>query len=284
MRITSKTKILGLLGYQVEYSLSPYMHNAAFEELNLDYVYLVFSVVKEDLKKAIEGLKALDFRGANVTIPHKEEVIKYLDELSKEAELIGAVNTIVYKDNRLIGYNTDGIGFLKSLKKEIEFPLKGKKIFILGAGGAGKACAVSLALEEISKISLSDKIEEKAEKLSSYLRERFSCESRSFKLNRKEFKEEIKNSDIIINATPVGIKEDDPLLIDAKDLREGQLFYDLIYKPKETKLLKLAKKKNLKTINGLMMLLYQGGESFRLWMEREAPLKVMKEALDKMIE
>lgn len=279
--ITAKTKLLGLIGYPATYSLSPVMHNAAFKRLGLDYIYVVFSVQDVHLKKAVEGLKAINFIGANVTIPHKETIREYLDEVSKEAELMGAVNTIKNVEGKLWGYNTDGYGFIKSLKERSGISLKNKKIFILGAGGAAKAVALSLAVEEVSDIVITDKLKEKAISLSGYLEEKVSCRSVAISLEDVDIGEKINNADIIINATPIGMKKEDPLLINIKHLRENQIIYDLVYSPLETLLLKEAKELKLKTINGLEMLLYQGAKSFEIWTGKNAPINTMRRALSK---
>ncbi|MDI6786504.1 MAG: shikimate dehydrogenase [bacterium] len=282
--ITAKTKILGLIGYPATYSLSPIMHNAAFKQLGLDYVYLVFPAESNDLRKAMEGLKAIKFAGANVTIPYKEVIMDYLDEISKEARLIGAVNTIKNIEGKLYGYNTDGFGFIESLKKQIGIFLKGKKVFMLGAGGAAKAVALSLALEEVSEIVIVDKFKKKAMDLSDYLEKNIDCKSVAIRIEDVKIGKKISNADIIVNATPVGMKKEDPLLIDVKYLREDQIIYDLIYTPQETLLLKEARRLKLKAINGLEMLLYQGAKSFNIWTERDAPIEIMRKALSKELE
>ncbi|MFH1449777.1 MAG: shikimate dehydrogenase [bacterium] len=278
--ITAKTLLLGLIGYPVSHSLSPVMHNAAFKKLGLDYIYLVFPVKSnKDLKRAIEGLRAINFKGANVTIPYKEEVIKYLDEISKEAKLIGAVNTIENIEGKLYGYNTDSFGFIKSLKEEINTSLKDKKVFILGAGGAAKAVAFSLVFEGVSEVIFADKFKEKAVSLSKYMKKKTNGKYLAINLEDVKLGKKINLADLIINATSVGMKEEDPLPLEVKYLRKDQIIYDLVYNPSQTLLLKEGEKLNLKVISGLGMLLYQGAKSFEIWTKVKAPIEVMKRSL-----
>ncbi|CAB3289963.1 Shikimate dehydrogenase (NADP(+)) [Methanocaldococcus lauensis] len=275
--IDAKTKVVGLIGHPVEHSFSPIMHNAAFKDKGLNYVYLAFDVLPEKLKYVIDGAKALGIVGFNVTIPHKVEIIKYLDELDESAKLIGAVNTIKIENNKAVGYNTDGIGARLSLEEEIG-KVKDKTILILGAGGAARAVAFELAKD--NNIIIANRTVEKAEKLAKEIAE---------KLNKK-FGEEVKFSslnndfsdvDIIINATPVGMypNVDVEPLIKADQIKPDMVVMDLIYNPLETTLLKEAKKVGAKTINGLGMLIYQGAVAFKIWTGIEPNIDVMKNAI-----
>ncbi|CAB3289426.1 Shikimate dehydrogenase (NADP(+)) [Methanocaldococcus lauensis] len=275
--IDARTKVVGLIGHPVEHSFSPIMHNAAFKDKGLNYVYLAFDVLPEKLKYVIDGAKALGIVGFNVTIPHKVEIIKYLDELDESAKLIGAVNTIKIENNKAVGYNTDGIGARLSLEEEIG-KVKDKTILILGAGGAARAVAFELAKD--NNIIIANRTVEKAEKLAKEIAE---------KLNKK-FGEEVKFSslnndfsdvDIIINATPVGMypNVDVEPLIKADQIKPDMVVMDLIYNPLETTLLKEAKKVGAKTINGLGMLIYQGAVAFKIWTGVEPNIEVMKNAI-----
>jgi shikimate dehydrogenase len=279
MIITGKTKIVGLFGYPVEHTLSPYMHNAAFEALGLDYCYLPLRVEPKDLKEAVTAIKALNLRGVNVTIPHKEAAIPYLDELDREAALIGAVNTILYAGGRLIGYNTDGRGFVRSLKEKGGIDPKGKRIMVLGAGGAARAIAFSLALEGVEKIFITDIIDKKAIELSSAVSNKTSTET----IYIKDLKEHIGEVDILINATPMGMKKEDPLPISPELLSERLLVYDMVYNPPKTPLLSEAKARGAKVLGGIGMLLYQGALSFKIWTGQEPPIDVMKKAIENRI-
>lgn len=280
MNINGKTEIYGLIGYPVEHTFSPLMHNAAFKSLGINAVYLPFEVKPEELKSAILCMKSLGVRGLNVTIPHKEKVLKYLDEIDKEASLIKAVNTIVNRNGRLKGFNTDGRGFVSSLKEEFGISPKEKKFFIMGTGGVSRAISFSLALSGARRIVLVDNIEEKAVRLASSLASETSCEAVALKKDKKAMKELILNSDIFINATPCGMKSSDPRVIDPQFLRKGLFVYDIIYNPQVTKLLRDAKNRSARVSNGIGMLLNQGAISFSLWTGKRGPVRVMKRALD----
>jgi shikimate dehydrogenase len=269
MKITGKTKITGLFGYPVEHTLSPLMHNAAFEHLGIDFSYLPFSVHPGSLDKAVEAIRALNFAGVNVTIPHKESVIQYLDEVNEEALFIGAVNTIVNREGKLTGYNTDGRGFMRSLAENLIDPEK-KKILIVGAGGASRAIAYYLS-EKAEELSIFDIDKIKLQKLASDLsqiRENIRVPSDI---------SDLTGFGIVINATPLGLKPADPIPLDLSGLAPDQIVCDLIYK--ETPLLALAKQKGCKTVDGLGMLLWQGVIAFELWTETSAPVEVMRTAL-----
>ena len=275
--IDSKTKLLGLIGHPVEHSLSPIMHNEALRDKNLNYVYLAFDVQSENLKYVIDGAKALGIVGFNVTIPHKIEIMKYLDEIDRDAQLIGAVNTIKIEDGRAIGYNTDGIGARIALEEEIG-KVKDKNIVIYGAGGAARAVAIELAKD--NNLVIANRTVEKAEALAKEIAE---------KLNKK-FGEEVKFAgldvnlegvDIIINATPIGMHPnvDVEPIVKAENMSKDMVVMDLIYNPLETVLLKEAKKANAKAINGLGMLIYQGAVAFKIWTGVEPNIEVMKDAI-----
>lgn len=245
------------------------MHNAAFEALSLDYCYVPFLVRPDALKDAITALKALNIRGINVTVPHKENVIKYLDEMNADASFIGAVNTIVNSDGRLIGYNTDSGGFMQSLSENSVDP-SDKDILIIGAGGAARSVGYSLA-EKAKSLSLSGRTKIKAQKLADDLNRvgnnALLCNDLSG----------LEKYHMIINATPVGLKESDPLPLNTSSLRPGQIVYDLIYK--RTRLLKEASGKGCVTIDGLGMLLWQGVLAFELWTGKKPDVSVMRNAL-----
>ena len=279
MKPSSSTKIVGLIGYPVEHSRSPLMHNAAFESLGLDFVYLLFSVRPGYLKEAVMGLRALDIAGANVTIPYKEEVMKYLDEISSEAKFIGAVNTIHNKEGKLIGYNTDGQGFITSLLDEGRVKLESQKVFLIGAGGAGKAIAVKLVERAVERLVIIDKVEEKAKALVKILRENVpDCPVYTSPNVGEEFAKTVRESTLLINATPVGMNEGDPCVIDPNFLHKGLLVYDVVYN-RETPLIEEAKKRGLRVLGGIGMLIYQGAASFEIWTGRKAPVEIMRDRL-----
>ncbi len=274
MNISGKTKVTGLFGCPVEHSLSPAMHNAAFEYLNLDYCYVTFSVRPDLLGDAVKAIRALNLSGVNVTVPHKENVIPFLDEVSEEASFIGAVNTIKNDDGKLIGYNTDGRGFMQSLS-DAGINAKDKKILIAGAGGASRAIGYYLC-KEASNVYLYDVDANKAEALRMHLN---SIKNNTSLINNDSLKSSdfFSGVDIVINATPLGLKPDDPMPVDISLLNKNHIVCDLIYK--ETPLLREASKIGCKTMDGLGMLLWQGVFAFEIWTGIMPPADVMRKAL-----
>jgi len=281
MKITGKTKIVGIFGYPIEHTFSPLMHNAAFSALGLDYCYIPFEVRPEDLKSALESIRALNIRGVNITVPHKEAVIKYLDGLSKEAKLIGAVNTIENRNGRLIGHNTDGRGFIKSLLEDAKTKVKGKSVLLIGAGGAGKGVAVSCALEGASEVVIANRTIKKAEELAKYLSRHFKkIKFFAIPLEKHKILNAIVKTDILINATSLGLQGKGLLPISQKDLHRDLVIYDLIYNPQITPLLKIARRAGVKkAVNGLGMLIHQGAIAFQIWTGKKPPVDVMKKAV-----
>ncbi|MBR6024756.1 MAG: shikimate dehydrogenase [Methanobrevibacter sp.] len=278
MEIKGSTNVVGLIGHPVEHSFSPPMHNAAFEKLDMDYVYTAFDVDPKNLESAIIGAQALDIKGFNVTIPHKIEVMKYLDEIDEVASLIGAVNTIDFKD--LKGYNTDGIGAIKAISEVTK--IKNKNVLIAGAGGASRAISFYIAKYGADKLTILNRNVEKADKLAfdvsdSGLMDNVSSDSME-NMN-------LEDVDILINTTPVGMHpnvDDTPIAL-AGDMHEELVVFDAVYNPNETGLLKEAIKANAKPVYGIKMLLYQGAESFNIWTGKKAPIDVMEEALIKTL-
>lgn len=279
MHINGSTEIYGLIGYPVRHTFSPLIHNAAFKTLGINAVYLPFEIRPEALESVMRCVGALGIRGLNITVPYKEKVLKYLDEIDREADLIGAVNTIVVKNGKLKGFNTDGKGFVKSLQDEFGIFPKGKRFFIMGAGGASRAVSFSLALQDAGRIVLVDDAADKAVALAKSLVRHTACDAIALKKDSKAMKEMILNSDVFINATPCGMKPHDPKVIDPDLLHKNLLVYDVIYNPRTTTLLRDARNKGAKTANGIGMLLNQGMLSFSLWTDKKAPVHVMKKAL-----
>jgi len=269
MNIDARTKVVGLLGHPVEHSLSPAMQNAAFAEMGLNYCYVCLPVRPEMLGRAVAGLRALSFAGANVTVPHKEAVMPLLDELDGEASFIGAVNTVVNRDGRLSGYNTDGRGFMKSLEEE-GISVDGERILVVGSGGAARAICYYLS-EKAAEVRLFDVDYAKAGKLA------LDLASRGRNVRAINQLEGLEEAAIVINATPLGLKESDPLPFDVRGLRTGQTVVDLIYR--ETSLLREAAKQGLRGLSGLGMLLWQGVLASELWTGRMPPHDVMRKAL-----
>lgn len=275
--ISGRTSIYGIFGHPVEHTFSPGMHNAAFATIGLDGCYVPFAVRPEDLGSAVKAIVALGLCGLNITVPHKEKVIPFLDELTDDARLIGAVNTVEVRDGRLIGHNTDGKGFLRSLREETGLRPKGKTFLMVGSGGASRAVCFSLALAGAGTIVLHDIDAVKAQKLGRDLRT--GTAARVTVVNAESLGQYAPGADCIINATPLGLKKADPLPIPRELVRKGHLVCDLVYNPTKTRLLAMARSRGAETLSGIGMLLYQGVIAFEIWTGRKAPVSVMKNAL-----
>lgn len=283
MAITGKTKICALIGDPVEHSMSPVMHNAAFQKLGLDYAYLAFRVSPPELGKAVAGLRALNVVGFNITIPHKVTVIPFLDGLDPLAEKIGAVNTVVNKDGELRGYNTDAEGFLQALKKHGIKP-KGKKIVIIGAGGAARAIAYILA-EKGADITITNRKQELdwAESIAQTIEEDLKKKVPVYDL--EELTLAVKDTDVLVNATSVGMspdRENSPAPV--KLLTKIPAVFDIVYNPLETRLIREAKKVGAVTVGGVDMLAWQGAIAFEKWTGEKAPVALMRQEAVKMLE
>jgi shikimate dehydrogenase len=279
LRISGKTQIYALIGDPIGHSLSPYIHNAAFKYLKLDFVYVTFKVTRKNVKEALQGARALGIRGLNVTMPLKTAVIQHLDKLDSNAIKIGAVNTILNEDGKLIGYNTDGLGALNTLKAKGQNPA-GKNILILGAGGAARAVAFALC-KEANAITILNRTLEKAKALTEELSKNFNKKISYGELNGKTLRKEIEKADILLNATSVGMApHENETPVDMKFLHSNLTVFDLVYNPSETRLLREAKAVGAKTVNGICMLIHQGALSFEIWTGRKAPIDVMMRACE----
>jgi shikimate dehydrogenase len=271
-------KLYGIVGNPVAHSLSPYMHNAAFSHLKIDAAYIPFLVQKGRLKTAISELKKTGIAGFNVTVPYKTECMRYLDKIDSLAESIGAVNTVVNVNNRLIGYNTDCPGFLKSLSNDLNFSAKGKTIFILGAGGAARAIVFGLAEGLAKNIIVYDIEPAKSGLLAKCIRKKFKHVN-IITASPDDIVSHVKQCALLVNCTPLGMKRTDPVPVDTALFHKGQKVYDVIYSPINTKLVKALRRKSIKAVNGINMLVYQGALSFELWTGRKAPVNIMKKEL-----
>lgn len=273
------TVLTGLFGYPVGHSISPAIHNSAYLQSRLDWTYLLFSVKPEDLEHAFLGFQALGGRGLNITIPHKQEVIRLLDVVSEEARLIGAVNTVLFRDGRSRGYNTDGPGFVRALREEKDFSLEGERVCLIGAGGAGRAVAVQSALSGITRIDIADLDSDRAEELSDWINQEIRADlSGIFRVGSREGDEIVAAADLIVDATPLGLHPEDPLSFDPALLDPETLLMDLVYNPPETPLLKTARELGVDTLNGLGMLIHQAALAWEIWTGERAPIEVMKQA------
>ena len=281
-RITGTTVLTGLLGSPVAHSISPLMHNASFEALGLDYAYLCFDVGTDRLKEAVEGLRAMGARGWNLTMPDKNLMCQLADKLSPASEISGAVNTIVNDDGVLTGYTTDGTGYMRAAE-EAGFSLPGKVMTLLGGGGAATAILVQAALDGMKEIRVFNRKSPTFDRLSAIavqLNRRTDCLVTVHPLeDTEDLRASIADSDILTNATNIGMAPhtDACPIPDASFLRPELIVSDIIYNPRQTKLLQMAKETGCPFFNGLYMLLYQGAASFELWTGREMPVELIKE-------
>ena len=280
MNIKGSTNIVGLIGHPVEHSFSPPMHNAAFEELGMDWAYVAFDVDPNNLKSAIDGAKSLNIKGFNVTIPHKINVMDYLDEIDEVASLIGAVNTIDFSNMK--GYNTDGIGAVKAIGEVTS--IKNSNVVVAGAGGASRAISFYIAKYGADSLTILNRNIQKAQDLAgdveaSDLIDEVGSDSIS---NINSY---LDDADILIDTTPLGMHPhiDDEPIATADNMHEDLTVFDAVYNPNETVLLKEAIKAGAKPVYGIKMLLYQGAESFEIWTGKKAPVDVMEEALRKTL-
>jgi shikimate dehydrogenase len=273
--INSETKILGVIGHPISHSMSPIMHNTALQDLNLNYIYLAFDIKPDNLKGAVNSIRALNIKGVNITIPHKEKIIQYLDELDELSKKIEAVNCIKNENGKLIGKNTDVQGARTALM-ESGFKLKNKKVIIIGAGGAAKAVSYSLG-EELEQLLIFNRTKSRAIQLAKDLAEKVNLD-----VTGKEFKEgllrkELQSTDLLINTTPIGMYPNINASPIPLELIHDQLFvFDIIYNPLETKMIKYAKGVGCKFLGGLEMLVNQGALAFEWWTEKVPNKNLMK--------
>ncbi len=276
--ISGKTKLCGVIGDPIEHTMSPVMHNAAFRERGIDYLYAPFRVKSEELGKAIDGMRAFNIKGLNVTIPHKVAVIPFLDELDALAEKIGAVNTIVNEDGVLKGYNTDATGFLQALMEKGVDP-EGENVLILGAGGASRAISLILADRGAHLVIFNRLLElDWAKELAGRISQMFTREVKALELNRGNLGEALEKASILVNATSVGMSPNtDQTPVDSDLLRPGLIVFDIVYNPIKTRLLKEAEAAGAETISGVEMLVWQGALAFEKWTGLKAPVELMRE-------
>lgn len=282
------SKLVGLIGYPVRHSISPYVQQAGFDYYQFDIRYELWETPPQEVASAVKGLREPQKLGANITTPYKEKVLPLLDELDEAAELIGAVNTIVKRDAKLIGFNTDAIGFIDALDKEGHFDAKGKKAVILGAGGAARAVCFALVNKGVESLTIVNRTFERAEALANSLRacirdsslcpQGLGPEITASQWRDTNISQALERSHLIVNCTTIGMKHtsqegQSPLRMEM--IPKGVLVYDLVYNPSPTPLLQLAEKAGARTLGGLAMLVYQGAASFELWTGAKAPLDIM---------
>jgi shikimate dehydrogenase len=275
--ISGKTRLLALIGHPVEHSLSPAMHNASFAADGLDYVYVALDVKPDDLFLAVRGAPALGFRGFNVTMPHKRAILPLLDGVDEGARLSGAVNTVVFEDSTLRGYNTDGGGLVEACR-EAGIDLAGRRVLLLGAGGAAAAIALAFGGAGIKELRIANRSVEHAIELRDKLRGAGLKQPEVYPPDVLD--EAARDVEVIVNATPLGMKDGDPLPIPIEHLDEGRVVCDAVYRPgRDTGLIREARERGARVVTGERMLLYQGVLAQRLWTGREPNVKAMDGAL-----
>jgi len=282
-KIDSQTSLLGLIGHPVRHSMSPIMHNAVIQKLNLKYIYLAFDVDPKNLKKAMSGIRALNIKGVNVTIPYKQEIMKFVDEIDPLAKKIGAINTIKNIDGYLIARNTDAAGAKKSLT-DANCEIQGKNVLILGAGGAARAICFALA-EQANKIIISNRTEDKAISLAKEIKHKMNTDAEGYSNQKNILEKLIGKTDVLINTTPLGMYPHiNQLPIPEHLLIENLFVFDVIYNPLKTKLLIVAEKKGCDILGGLDMLINQGALAFEWWTEINPDTNLMKSKIIKYLE
>ena len=280
MALSAQTQLCGVLGNPVKHSLSPAIHNAAFQELHLDFVYLAFQV--EHIQPAIEGIRALgNIRGCSVTIPHKVSVLPFLDDIDPTAKQIGAINTIVKHEGRLRGINTDATGALRAIREAGINP-QDERITLIGSGGAARAIAFGLAMDSnIRNVSLLGIDERELHLLANDLRERTGITVSANTLDTASLQPTLEDSSLLIHCTPIGMSpKTEETCIPPELLHHGLTVMDIVYNPLETRLLREAKNNGARTIPGIEMFLYQAVIQFELWTDRPAPVSLMRTVLE----
>lgn len=279
MHIDGNTRLVGIIGNPLDHTLSPTIHNAAFDYMGLNWCYVPMLVQEDRLREAVDGLKALRFVGVNVTMPFKTDVLPMLDEVAMFAESVGAVNTILLDKDRLIGYNTDGRGFYTALVKDQGYDVKGKKVLVLGAGGASRSVTVSLALAGCSSIVIINRSPEKSRELAEIILKSTPDIDVSWLAPDENYDFIVADSDVIINATPLTTFSGSDLRVPVAMLNKNQLVCDLNYSLYQPPLLQEAEARGAQVMDGKGMLLYQAAAAFEIWTGLEAPVEVMRVAL-----
>lgn len=282
MDISGKTTVFAVLGHPVQHTLSPVMHNAALRAMGRDALYAAFDVTPERCLPVLEAMRDMGFGGVNLTVPLKETAWRGLTELDPTAELLGAVNTVAFEQRGLVGHNTDGYGFLRAVEEAFGEGVAGRRLFLLGAGGAGRAVALTAARAGAASVALADldagRVRRVAEEMQ-VAAPGMPAEA----VVRDAWLERARMADLVVQATPVGMKRDHPSPLPPEAFHEGQRLFDLVYMYPETAIMKAARSKGAEAANGLGMLLYQGARSFTIWTGVEPPVEVMRNALEQAV-
>ena len=279
MNITGHTQTFAVLGHPIGHTLSPLMHNAAFEQLGMDAVYLAFDVRPDDLSDVLHAMHKMGFRGANLTVPLKEVALRCVDRVDESARTLGAINTVRFADG-LTGFNTDGQGFLRAFREAFGVSPAEQSVFILGTGGAGRAVALTLAGEGVLSIALADVDQARAQKLAVELETQYFIQDVRVVSTSADISAVCRQADVVVQATPIGMKPEDPSPLPAEAFRMGQRAFDLVYMYPETAFMKTARAAGAQATNGLGMLLHQGAHAFEIWTGRPPPLDVMRRKLE----
>lgn len=278
--IDTRTRLVGLLGQPLGHSLSPAMHNRAFRILGLNYCYLPIEVADRDLKTVTAGIAKMNFAGYNVTIPHKIRIMDCLDAVDPLAQAIGAVNTVTIRNGRSTGYNTDGIGFVRSIEAVGGLSIKEKSIMMLGSGGAARAIAMTLAQQGAARIAIANRTEAKAHALAGDVNRQGRECCRTVPMEPPALETVLRHTDILVNTTSVGMHpREGECPIPEHLVHGGLVVCDIVYNPRQTRLLDIARQKGCRLVEGLGMLVYQGAAGFRMWTGLEAPVDAMFDAI-----
>ncbi len=281
MGVKATTNIYGIFGHPVKHSLSPDMHNSAFNTLGLNSVYVAFDIAPDNIEEATRAIRVMGIKGINITIPHKQTIIPFLDEVSPDAKLTGAVNTVKNDNGKLWGFNTDVGGFLRAIREDLDFSPAGNTLFLIGAGGAARAVLSAFCMNDGAVVYIADIIQAKAIELANQFKANFhniTIETVSLE-DQNILEQKFGEADILVNASPAGMDGVGSHDIPLASLNKNAVVYDLVYKPPNTKLLNDSKELGHKASGGLTMLLYQGAESFEIWTVERAPVEIMKKAL-----
>ena len=274
---------LGIIGYPIGHSMSPVFQQAALDECGVDAKYVAYEVAPDEVEQFINSVRQPGIRGINVTVPHKLAVMPFLDEIDDWASEAGAVNTIVNRDGRLTGHNTDGYGFLRALREGAGFEPRGRRTLILGAGGAARGVVLALARDGVGDLTIANRTVERAESLAQLGQNR-GVTAEAISIEGADLKDAAAGAELIVNCTSIGMTHgpgENGTPLPGEDIPATALVYDLVYNPLETRLLREAAQAGAKTLGGIEMLVYQGAASFEMWLERPAPVAVMLEAATK---
>lgn len=283
MNLSGHTKPFAVLGHPIGHTLSPVMHNASMNELNFDGIYLALDVHPDRLMEVLPSMALMGFAGVNLTVPHKEVAFRGLEKLDDSAKLFGAANTIEFTEDGMVGHNTDGYGFMKALEEAFGQTVEGASIFVLGCGGAGRATALQAATEGAKSLVLADIDAERVQKLEDEIKALVPDIGIVQALEKDKQIELCRTCDLVVQASPVGMKKDDPSLLPPAAFRAGQRAFDLIYMYPETAFLTTAREAGAEIANGLGMLLHQGARAFEIWTGTEPDIAAMRKALEKAV-